>query len=154
MRIFTKIGVTFLYRIEITKFLARWKDCCEGYVMTWYRVYFGLSTISSSCDLQKGMVHSSGFFLWWHMSLMDRVHLILVCEPLYWHIYLKSLWRIWWWCCIYLSYDMIQFLRIMNVIMVYTLWCWCTPIQYDVHAYNSVMMLSYALWCIIDDDDA
>ena len=29
-----------------------------------------------------------------------------------------------------------------------------TPIQYDVHAYHSVMMLSYALWCIIHVDDA
>ena len=27
-------------------------------------------------------------------------------------------------------------------------------IQYDVHAYHSVMMLSYALWCILDVDDA
>ena len=38
--------------------------------------------------------------------------------------------------------------------MMYTLWCWCTPIQYHVHAYHSVMILSYALWCILDDNDA
>ena len=32
--IFTKIGITFSYVIKITKFLARWKACYEGYVMT------------------------------------------------------------------------------------------------------------------------
>ena len=37
---------------------------------------------------------------------------------------------------------------------MYTLWCWCTPIQYDIHAYHSVMIFSYALWCILDVDDA
>ena len=37
---------------------------------------------------------------------------------------------------------------------MYTLWCWCTPIQYDVHAYHSVMILSNALWCILVVDDA
>ena len=76
--------------------------------------------------------------------------------PLYWYIYLNLLhilWRLWWWYCIHLCYDMIHFMMIMHVIM-YTLWCWCTPIQYDVHAYHSVMMLSYALWYIFDDDDA
>ena len=51
-----------------------------------------------------------------------------------------------------LLYD--TFIMIMHVIMMYTLWCWCTPIHYDVHAYHSVMMLSYALWCILDSDDA
>ena len=30
----------------------------------------------------------------------------------------------------------------------------CTPIQYDVHAYHSVMMFFYSLWCILDVDDA
>ena len=53
-----------------------------------------------------------------------------------------------------LCYDMIHFMMIMHVIMMYTLCCWCTSIQYDVHAYHSVMMLSYALWCIPDVDDA
>ena len=48
---------------------------------------------------------------------------------------------------------MIHFMMIMHVIMMYTLWSWCTPIQCDVYAYNSVMMLSYALWCILDVDD-
>ena len=62
--------------------------------------------------------------------------------------------RIWWWCCIPLFYDMIHFIIIIHVIMMYNIWCWCTPIQYDVHAYHSVMMLSYALWCILDVDDA
>ena len=37
---------------------------------------------------------------------------------------------------------------------MYTLWCWCTPTQYDVHAYHSVMILSNALWCILVVDDA
>ena len=59
-----------------------------------------------------------------------------------------------WWWCIPLCYDMIHFMMIMHVIMAYTLWCWWTPIQYGVHAYHSVMMLSYALWCILDVDDA
>ena len=54
----------------------------------------------------------------------------------------------------FLCYDMIHFMMIMHVIIMYTLWCWCTPIQYDVHAYHSVMMLSYALWCILDVDYA
>ena len=73
--IVTKIGITFSYRIRITNFLARWKYCYEGYVMTWYRVSFGFYTFSSSCDLQKGMVHASRFLLWWHMSFMDNVHI-------------------------------------------------------------------------------
>ena len=51
--IFTKIGITFSYRTSITKFLAHWKYCYEGYVMTRYRVSFGLYSISSSCDRQK-----------------------------------------------------------------------------------------------------
>ena len=38
--------------------------------------------------------------------------------------------------------------------MMYTLWSCCTPMQYDVHAYHSVMMLSHALWCVLDVDDA
>ena len=49
---------------------------------------------------------------------------------------------------------MVHFMMIMHVIMMYTLWSWCTPIQYDVHVYHSVMMLSYELWCILDVDDA
>ena len=32
--IFTKIGITFSYGIEITKLLARWKACYEDYVVT------------------------------------------------------------------------------------------------------------------------
>ena len=35
---FTKIDITFSYGIRITKFLARWKACCEGYVMRWSRL--------------------------------------------------------------------------------------------------------------------
>jgi len=140
---FTKISTTFSYGIRITKFLARWKACCEVYVMTWSRVYFGcllflhlvifkkiwfmllgfscdgtclswiefifglcmwasilvylfevyvmtwsrvyfwLCIVSSSCDLQKDMVHASRFLLWWHMSLMDRVHLWSLYVSLY-----------------------------------------------------------------------
>ena len=51
--IFTKIDITFSYRIGITKFLARWKACYECYVMTWSRVSFGFSIVSSSCDLRN-----------------------------------------------------------------------------------------------------
>ena len=61
--IFTKIGITFSYKIEITKFLARWKACYEGYVVTGSRVYFGLSIGFSSYDIQKGMAHASSFIL-------------------------------------------------------------------------------------------
>ena len=75
MGIFTKTGITFSYGIEITKFLARWKYCYQGYVVTWSRDYFGFYIVSSSCDLRKGLVHAFGFLLWCHMSIMDRVHL-------------------------------------------------------------------------------
>ena len=61
--IFTKIDITLSYGIKITKLLARWKACYEGYVMKRSRIYFGLSTIYSSCDIHKGMVHSSWFLL-------------------------------------------------------------------------------------------
>ena len=54
------------------------------------RDYFGFSTISSSCDLQKCMVHSVGFLLWWHMSLMDRFHLWYYKVSLYIDIYISS----------------------------------------------------------------
>ena len=37
---------------------------------------------------------------------------------------------------------------------MYTLWSWCIHIQYDVHAYHSVMMLSYELLCILEFYDA
>ena len=63
MGIFTEIGTSFSFGIGITKFLDHWKYCYEGYVMVGSRDYFGFSTISSSCDLQKGMVHSVGFLL-------------------------------------------------------------------------------------------
>ena len=33
MGIFTKIGITFSYGIDITKFLSHWKACYEGYVI-------------------------------------------------------------------------------------------------------------------------
>ena len=59
--IFTKIDISFSFGIGITKFLARWKACDKGYVMTGSRDYFGFSIVSSSCDLQKGMVHSARF---------------------------------------------------------------------------------------------
>ena len=52
MGIFTKISITFSYEIGITKFLARWKACYEGCVMTGYRVSFGFSTFSPSFYLQ------------------------------------------------------------------------------------------------------
>ena len=127
----------------------------KGYVVTWSRAYYGFSIVSSSFDLEKGMVHASGFLLWWHMSLMiELIFDLSMWASILVYISLKSLWRIWWWCCIHLCYDMIHFMMIMHVIKMYTLWCWCTPIQYDVHAYHSVMMISYALWCIIDDYDA
>ena len=75
MGIFTKIGITFSYGIEITKFLAHWKSYYEGYVVTWSTVYFGFYIVYLYFDLQKGMVHAFGFPFWWHMSLMDRVHI-------------------------------------------------------------------------------
>ena len=59
--IFTKIDISFSSGIGITKFLAHWKTCYEGCVMTGSRDFF--STVSSSCDIQKGMVHSAGFLL-------------------------------------------------------------------------------------------
>ena len=61
--IFTKIGITFSYGIKITKLLAHWKYCYEGYLVTRSRVYFGFSIFSSYFDLRKGMVHASGFLL-------------------------------------------------------------------------------------------
>ena len=51
MGVFTKIDITFSYEMRITKFLARWKACYEGYVVTRSRDYFCFSTISSSCVL-------------------------------------------------------------------------------------------------------
>ena len=56
--------------------------------MKWYRNYFGFSNVSSSCDLQKGMVRSAGLLLWWHMSFMDRVPLWSYYVRLYIGIYL------------------------------------------------------------------
>jgi len=127
-----------------------WGICDEMiYILFWFVYYFFILWY-----LQR---YGSCFWvslLMAHVSHGQSSSLILVCEPLYWYIYLKSLWRLWWWYCTPLCYDMIHFMMIMHVIMMYTLWCWCTPIQYDVHAYHSVMMLSYALWCILDVDDA
>ena len=79
--IFTKIGITFSYGTRITKFLACWKYCYDRYVVAWYRAYFGLSIVSSSCDLRK---------VWW-------------CSPMHYDVYFMMMMHKrctlrWWWC--------------------------------------------------------
>ena len=74
MGIFTKIDITISYGIGITKLFAHQKYCYEGYVMTSYRVYFGLSTISSSYDLQKGTQAS-----WYRLVQLSRLAHVSLC---------------------------------------------------------------------------
>ena len=80
------------------------------------KVWFML--LGFSCD---------GTCLSWIEFIFD-----LSCEPLYWCIFFKSLWRIWWWCCITLCYDMIHFMMIMHIHSMmlmhsYTISCTCIP---------------------------
>ena len=146
-----KNGITFSYGIKITKFLARSKYGCKGYVMNLSRYSFGFYIVSSFCNLGKCMVHACGFLLWWNMSFMDRAHLG------YWYVSLSLGIYIWshYICC--WGYD-------YGHIGIYMVWFLYMSFSCDGHSSHGLgsILLSWNVWslymflcfylCILDGD--
>ena len=134
--IFTKIGITFSYRTSITKFLAHWKDCYEGYVMTRYRVSFGLYSISSSCDRQKVWFIFLGFScddicLSWIEFIFDIIIwssiLVYIFEVIMKDMMMMLCTFMVWYDTLYDDNACDNDVHSMMLMHFYTIWCTCIP---------------------------
>ena len=130
---FTQIYITFSYRIRITKLLAHWKYCYEGYVMTWYRDYY--------------------FFLllFLHLMIFKKVWFMILgfsCDDtcLSWIELIIDLSM---WASI-LGY-IFGFIMEAMMMMLHTFMLWYDTIYDDNACHNDVhsmmLMHSYTIWC-------
>ena len=106
MGIFIKIDITFSYGIKITNYWlvgnlvtrAMWWHDLEFLLVFYCFFILWSSKMYGSC-LWVSLVIA-------HVSHGYSSFFILVCEPIYWYISLKSLnmlWRLWWWLSWHIS---------------------------------------------------